>query len=182
MSREPGAAGGVSHGDVGHAAAVTAPHEDPPGRTVAGVGPLSRLPAERSLQQLVIAMAVVGIGALVSWGVIVLFSGALDDAEEGSSLSDAPAYDGFRLAVTVLAVLLALRLAQLAVRHRDDLRTVTGLRRQYLLLCVLGCVLYTVFLPWPAFLVHAAVAVYLLTLRPAPPEERREHITGGTFG
>ncbi len=161
------------------------PTEDhPPGRTFLGMGPLSTLPAERGLQQVVIAMAVVGLGALLVYAGIMVFSGELSEAEPGesTSFSDSSGYDMLRLVVVVLTVLIALRLAQLAWRHRQQMRTVDGLRRQYLALCVFGCLLYSVFVPWPAFLIHAAVVVFLLTQRPVPLEQREGRITGGTFG
>jgi hypothetical protein len=161
------------------------PGEDAaPGRSFAGLGPLSRRPAERSLQHVVIAMAVAGIGALLVYAGIVVFSGALGEQEPGEStaFADSPGYEQIRLGVVVAAVLLAARLAQLAVRHRGEMSTVAGLRRQYLTLCVLGCLLYNVFIPWPAFVVQGVVAVYLLTLPTAPPEHRQGPITGGTSG
>ena len=129
-------------------------------------------------------MAVVGLGALLLYVAILVSSVALSEAEPGESepFRDSPGYDALWVGVLVLAVLLAMRLAQLAVRHRHEMRTVNGLRRQYIALCALGCLLYNVFVPWPAFLLHGAVAVYLLTLRMVPPEQRQDRITGGTFG
>ena len=134
---------------------------------------LSEEPPRRELQRTGALMGVAGIALLLVFGGLVLFSGDLADVEPGTRLpmQEARGWVALHWVATVLALAAVGRLAWAVLRDREAVRRTPGVLKEYRGFVLVSPILWSVFNPWPAYVVHAVLLVYLLVLRPAPQDE-----------
>jgi hypothetical protein len=143
---------------------------------------LSHLRGERDLQVQVLVMVgwmIVSLLVVAGFVLATMDASATDTTRDGDGGS-VPL--GVRIGLGVVFVLVAARLPVLVVRHRDQIATVAGLRRQYVTAGVvtLGLgVLGLLFWSWAApvgGLLGLVALVMALRVRTVAPEEMTEQI------